>query len=35
MVVGAIIGSLITWLIYLAFVSWKPVLPEQLDDKVF
>lgn len=34
-VVGWVIGPLITWLIYLAFVSWKPVLPERINDKVF
>jgi hypothetical protein len=27
-VVGLLIGPLITWILYLAFVSWKPVLPE-------
>ena len=34
-VVGVLIGPLITWLLYLAFVSWKPVLPERVNDKVF
>jgi hypothetical protein len=34
-VVGVIIGPIITYLLYLAFVSWKPVLPERANDKVF